>query len=177
MSSQPRSSGSCASSAARPDPATGVSRVREQIDIDAPLEDVFAFFDDVANAEVLVSSFVALTSVDALPNGGRRVEYTTRNKRGEIVAATSEHLEYDAPHRTVTRGQQSGIGTVSTRHFVPNTGRGTRVVATIEWSVPVKYVAALITSPLRRPLRRSLRHSLHAAKRAIESGPTSPALE
>ncbi|MCJ7436911.1 MAG: SRPBCC family protein [Acidimicrobiia bacterium] len=150
-----------------------MSRIREQIDIEAAPEDVFAFFDDVANAGVLVPSLVALTSVEALPNGGRRVEYTTRNKHGEIVAASSEHLEYDAPHRTVTRGQQSGIGTVSTRHFVRTTGRGTRVVATIEWSVPVKYVAALITSPLRRPLRRSLRHSLGAAKAALESGPAS----
>lgn len=157
--------------------APGVSRVREQIDIDAPPEDAFAFFDDVANAEVLVPSFVALMSVEALPNGGRRVEYTTRNKHGEIVAASSEHLEYDAPHRTVTRGQQSGIGTVSTRQFVPTTGGGTRVVATIEWSVPVKYVAALITSPLRRPLRHSLRQSLRAAKDALESGPASLSAE
>gem|GEM_PF-1929937 len=147
-----------------------MSRVREQIDIDAPPEDVFAFFDDVANATVLVPNFIAITAVEALPNGGRRVEYTTRNKRGDVVAASSEHLEYDAPRRTVTRGHQSGIGTVSTRHFVPTTGGGVRVVATIEWSVPVKYVAALITSPLRRPLRRSLRQGLRAAKRALESG-------
>ena len=154
-----------------------MSRIREQVDIDATLEDVFEFFDDVANAKVLVPSFVALTSVEVLPNGGRRVAYTTRNKRGEIVEASSEHLEYDAPHRTVTRGLQSGIGTVATRHFVPTTGGGTRVVATIEWSVPVKYVAALSTSPLRRPLRRSLRHSLRAAQASLESGPASLALE
>ena len=150
-----------------------MSRIREQVDIDAALEDVFSFFDDVANAKLLVPGFVALTSVEMLPNGGRRVMYTTRNKRGEIVEASSEHLEYDAPHRTVTRGEQSGISTVSTRHFVPTTSSGTRVVATIEWSVPVKYVAALITSPLRRPLRRSLRHGLRAAKAALESGPAS----
>ena len=154
-----------------------MSRIREQVDIDATLEDVFAFFDDVANAKLLVPGFVALTSVEVLPNGGRRVMYTTLNKRGEIVEASSEHLEYDAPHRTVTRGLQSGIGTVATRHFVPTTGGGTRVVATIEWSVPVKYVAALITSPLRRPLRRSLRHALRAARAALESGPASLALE
>ena len=172
-----KSSGSCASSVVRHEPGPSVSRVREQIDIDASPEDVFAFFDDVANAEVLVPGFVALTSVEGLPNGGRRVEYTTRNKHGEIVAATSEHLEYDPPRRTVTRGQQSGIGTISTRHFVLNTDRGTRVVATIEWSVPVKYVAALITSPLRRPLRRSLHHTLRAAKGELESGPPARALE
>ena len=62
-----------------------MSRIREQVDIDATLEDVFAFFDDVANAKLLVPGFVALTSVEVLPNGGRRVMYTTRNKRGEIV--------------------------------------------------------------------------------------------
>jgi uncharacterized membrane protein len=154
-----------------------MSKVREHIDVDAPLEEVFSFFDDVANAEVLVPGFVELTSVETLANGGRRVEYTTRNKSGEIVTASSEHLAYEPPHRTVTRGLQSGIATVSTRHFVPNTNRGTRVVVTVEWSVPVKYIAALITSPLRRPLRRSVRDGLGAAKRALESGPTPLAVE
>ena len=154
-----------------------MSRIREQIDIDASLEEVFAFFDDVTNAHLLVPGFIELTSVEAVANGGRRVEYTTRNKSGEILTESSEHLAYEPPHRTVTRGLQSGIATVSTRHFVPNTSRGTRVVATIEWSVPVKYVAALITSPLRRPLRRSVRHGLGAAKAAIESGSTPRAVE
>jgi uncharacterized protein YndB with AHSA1/START domain len=149
-----------------------VSRVRAQIDIDAPVERVFAFFDDPANAELLVPSFWALLSVEELPNGGRRVEYTTRNKRGDLVDATSEHLEYDPPHSTVTRGEQSGIETTSTRRFVAH-GSAAHVDATIEWSAPVKYLAWLVGSPLRGPLKRSLRHSLRAAKEALESGPAS----
>ena len=149
-----------------------MSRVREDLEISAPLDAVFAFFDDVTNARLLVPNLIEVTSVDDLPTGGRRVEYTTRNKRGAVVEASSEHLEYDPPRRTVTRGQQSGIATRSTREFV-RVPSGTRIIATIEWSVPVKYVAALITSPLRRPLRRSLRHSLRTAKESLESGPAS----
>jgi hypothetical protein len=153
-----------------------VSQVREQLDIHAPLPQVFAFFDDVANAAVLVPRFVEVTSVEELPAGGRRVEYTTLNKNGGIVEASSEHLAYDPPHRTMSRGLQSGISTTSTREFLAITG-GTRVVATIEWSVPVKYVAAMITSPLRGPLRRSLRQGLRAAKEALETGPASLGVE
>ena len=38
----------------------------------------------------------------------------------------------------------------------------------MEWSVPVKFVASLVTAPLRGPVRRSLRQSLESAKAAIE---------
>jgi len=145
-----------------------VSRVRAQVDIDAPVEKVFAFFDDPANAELLVPSFWAVLSVEELPNGGRRTEYTTRNKRGDLVDATSEHLDYDPPHSTVTRGEQSGIATTSTRRFEAR-ATGTRIDATIEWSAPVKYLSSLVGSPLRGPLKRSLRYSLRAAKDALES--------
>lgn len=150
-----------------------MSRVREQIEIDAPPEDVFAFFDDVVNAGVLVPSLVALTKVEELPNGGRRVGYTTRNRRGKNLEATSEHLEYDPPRGTVSRGTQSGIETMSTRQFSPIPGGGTRVAAAIEWAAPVRYLGWLVGAPVRRPLRHSLRAGLRAAKIRLESGPAS----
>ena len=145
-----------------------MSKIREEIAIDAPVDEVFAFFDDVASAEVLVPGLVAVTKVEELQGGGRRVEYTTQNRRGEPVEATSEHLEHDPPRHTVTRGVQSGIETTSTREFVETTNGTTRVIATVEWAVPVKWVAGVVTAPLRGPLRRSLRTSLAAAKSAIE---------
>jgi polyketide cyclase/dehydrase/lipid transport protein len=128
---------------------------------------VFDFFDDLANAAVFVPRLDAITLVEPLANGGRRVEYTTRTESGEIAPASSEHLEYEPPRRTVTRGVQAGIATVATREFEA-AGSGTRVTATVEWTVPVRYVAALITAPLRGPLRRSLRASLAAAKHTVE---------
>jgi len=145
-----------------------MSRVREEIDIEAPVDEVFAFFDDVGNAAVLVPAIVEVTRVEELDGGGRRVEYTTRSRGGELVEASSEHLEHDPPRRTVTRGVQSGVTTTSTREFVESTSGATRVVATVEWSVPVKWVAGIVTAPLRGPLRRSLRSSLAAAKAEIE---------
>jgi uncharacterized membrane protein len=145
-----------------------VSKVREEIDIEAPVEEVFAFFDDVGNAAVLVPALVEVTRVEELDGGGRRVEYTTRSRGGELVEASSEHLVHDPPRRTVTRGVQSGVTTTSTREFVESTSGATRVVATVEWSVPVKWVAGIVTAPLRGPLRRSLRASLASAKAEIE---------
>ena len=154
-----------------------MSRVRARVDIDAPPERVFEFFDDIANAAVFVPRLHAITLVEAKPSGGRRVEYTTRTTSGSIEPTSSEHLEYVPPTRTVTRGVQAGIVTVSTREFEATT-RGTRVLATVEWNVPVRYVAALITAPLRGPLRRSLRGSLSAAKHALEAPEIeAPAIE
>jgi hypothetical protein len=146
-----------------------MSRVRESIDIDAPVARVFAFFDDVANARVLVPALVEVLRVEEpAEEGRRRIEYTIRNRSGDVVPASSVLLEHDPPRRTVSRGVQSGIETTSTREFVTNAQGGTRVVTTVEWSVPVKLVAGIVTLPLRGPLRRSLRQSLAAAKSAIE---------
>lgn len=143
-------------------------RVRARIDIAAPVDEVFAFFDDVGNARLLLPRLMKVTLVEPQPGGGRRVEYTVRNNSGDAVIASSEHIEYDPPHRTVARGVQSGVSTTATRDFDEIEG-GTRVTATVEWEVPVRYVARLITLPLRGPFRRSLRESLAAAKEALES--------
>jgi uncharacterized membrane protein len=145
-----------------------VSRVQERVDIDAPVETVFAFFDDLANAPVLLPTLIEITKVELVDSGGHRVEYTLRNEKGDTVDASSEHLEYDAPFRTVSRGVQSGITTMSTRDFAP-IATGTRVTATVEWDVPVRYVGRLVGAPLRGPLRRSLRETLQRAKTALES--------
>jgi carbon monoxide dehydrogenase subunit G len=145
-----------------------VSRVVESIEIAAPREQVFSFFADVDNAGILLPNLVAVAKVEPLDAGGQRVEYSVRNDRGEAVDASSEHLEFDPPRRTVSRGIQSGIATTATREF-DTTADGTRVTATLEWAVPIRYVSRLVTAPLRGPFRRSLRRSLTAAKDAIES--------
>ncbi len=151
----------------------GVSRVRGQVDIDADPSTVFAFFDDLDNAPLLVPGLVEILSVEPLHGGGRHVTYTTRARDGSIVDAGSEHLEHHVPERTVTRGVQSGIETRATREFAPRADGGTRVVTTVEWSVPIRYVGALVTAPLRGPLRRSIRAAHAAAKERLESGPAS----
>ena len=143
------------------------TRVHAYVDIDAPVEQVFAFFDDLDNAPLLNSQLLAISSTEALENGGRRVEYSTSARSGKPVTATSEHVEYDAPRRTVTRTEQSGVTTVSTREFEAIDG-GTRVVASIEWTAPVKHFARIVEFPLRRPLRDSLEVGLATAKREIE---------
>ena len=143
------------------------TRVHAYVDIDAPVEQVFAFFDDLDNAPLLNSQLLAISSTEPLENGGRRVEYSTSARSGKPVTATSEHVEYDAPHRTVTRTEQSGVTTVSTREFEAIDG-GTRVVASIEWTAPVKHFGRIVEFPLRRPLRDSLEVGLATAKREIE---------
>ena len=141
--------------------------VRARVRIDAPVEEVFAFFDDLDNAPLLNSQLLAISSTEPLENGGRRVEYSTAARSGKPVTATSEHVEYDAPRRTVTRTEQSGVTTVSTREFEA-IDDGTRVVASIEWTAPVKHFGRIVEFPLRRPLRDSLEVGLATAKREIE---------
>ncbi len=118
---------------------------------------------------MLNPQLVEITKVEPLANGGRRVEYRTAGRGGEEYDASSEHVEYEPPRRTVTRGLQSGVATTATRQFEPS-GSGTLVTATIEWAVPVRYVAKIVERPLRRPLQQGLRRSLAAAREHFESG-------
>jgi hypothetical protein len=69
----------------------------------------------------------------------------------------------------VTRNIQSGVVTTMTREFQP-VGDTTRVTAIVEWEIPVRSVARLISAPLRGPYRRGLRHSLRAADQALTTG-------
>jgi hypothetical protein len=142
------------------------SRVHARVDIAAPPAAVFAFFDDLANASVLVPNLVEVTMVESLSNGGRRVEYATKGRDGTRHLASSEHIVYEAPHRTVTRSVSSGVATIAIRAFVTVPG-GTRVVATIEWDVAIRYVSRLVSAPLRGPYRRALRDTLAGAAAAF----------
>jgi uncharacterized protein YndB with AHSA1/START domain len=142
-------------------------KIRKRVEINAAPDRVFAFFDDPNNAPLLLPRLVEITSVEPLANGGRRLEYMVRTESGEAAPASSEHVEYEPPHRTVSRGVQAGVEMTATRDFLA-TPRGTRVVATVEWDVPVRYVGVLVTLPLRGPLRRSMRHTLRVAKSALE---------
>jgi hypothetical protein len=142
------------------------SRVQARLDIAAPVNVVFSFFDDLANATVLVPNLAEITAVEELPSGGRHVEYTIRDRGGTEHEASSEHLVYDPPHRTVTRNVQSGVVTTMVREFRP-VGDTTRVTATVEWEIPVRSVARIISAPLRGPYRRGLRTTLHAAREAL----------
>jgi len=144
------------------------TRVQAYVDIEAPADAVFAFFDDLDNAPLLNPQIVEITHVELLDNGGRRVEYTTRGKSDRSFSATSEHVEHVVPVRTVTRTEQSGVTTVSTREFEVVDG-GTRVIASIEWSAPVRHFAKIVEFPLRRPLRDSLEVGLAIAKRQLEA--------
>jgi hypothetical protein len=150
------------------------SRVRETIEIAAPVDEVFGFFDDVDNAAVLVANLVEVTRVEPCGGGGRRVEYTTRGANGQLIEASSEHVEHDPPRRTVTEGVQSGVSVIASRAFEATEHGTTIVTATLEWSAPVRYVAKLVELPLRTPYRRSLHDMLTAAKAAIEEGRRAP---
>jgi uncharacterized protein YndB with AHSA1/START domain len=144
-----------------------VTGVRARVQIAAPVDDVFAFFDDLAHAAVLVPQLAEIGHVEPRPGGGRAVEYTTRGRGGSLHHARSEHVAYEPPHRTVTRNVQSGVTTTVTREFVPVDG-GTRVEARLEWQVPTRFVGGLVSWPLRGPYRRALRRALLGARDALE---------
>jgi len=142
-------------------------RVRARVEIAATPEVVFDFFDDLEHASILVPSLAEITAVESLPGGGRRVEYSTWGRGDEPSPASTEHLVFERPTRTVSRSVQAGIESTATREFVA-VPAGTRVVATVEWTVPVRYVGRLVSAPLRGPYRRGLATSLRAARDAIE---------
>ncbi len=144
-------------------------RVRRRVEIAAGVHEVFAYFDDLANAAAIVAAPVEITGVDELPGGGRRVTYTMLGRDGTRHSASSEHEEYDPPRRTVARSVQAGVTTTVTREFTPTAG-GTRVRVTVRCPPPVRYLGGVIALPLRKPLREGLQSSLAAAKAALEAG-------
>lgn len=145
-------------------------RVRAARTFSAPPEQVFAFFDDLANAAELQPRLVEITDVETLANGGKRIAYVTRGRDDARHEGKSEHLEYDPPHLVVIASDADGVTTTATRRFEPVRG-GTRVVAELEYAVHAPVLSRLIELQWRRRARGELRRMLAAAERRLDAEP------
>lgn len=134
--------------------------------IRAPIEEVFAYFDEPSSALEFSSHAERVETVDRRPDGRRTYDVRMRADAKEW-RQTVEQVLREPPTRLVTRGgswttdRTEWLLTVTTDRRFEVEGDGTSVAATIETQ---------LAQPLRRPLQ-AVRNWLYrgAAQREFET--------
>ncbi len=144
--------------------------------IRAPVEDVFAFFDDQANTMEFNAHAVSLEVVDVQPDGRRTVDIVMKSDALEWMQ-TVEQVIRERPTRLVTRGgswtdeRGNWLLTVTTDRRFTSEGDGTRVEITIDSRLdhPFLRPAQAIRNRLRQGATRTeFEHQLEFMARRIE---------
>lgn len=141
--------------------------VSRSIHIDAPVEDVFAYLDDPRNHAEVTPSLAEVRNVEALDNGGKRVEHTYKmagvGLDGELVERT--HVENERMIFEM-RGNLNGEIEIET---VEDDG-GTELRYGAEYELPGKVLSAVAKPLVRRYNERELRTTLENTKTRLEAG-------
>ena len=117
--------------------------------IHAPIDEVFAFFDDPAMTLRVTDHAIGYEVVDVQPDGRRTFDVTMRAGANEWMQ-TIEQVLRERPTRLVTRGgswttdRNALVGTVATDRLLSTERDGTRVDVTIEFH---------LVRPFRRPVQ------------------------
>jgi len=150
--------------------------------IRAPVEDVFAFFDDQVNTMEFNAHAVSLEVVDVQPDGRRTFDIVMRSDALEWMQTVEQTIR-ERPSRLVTRGgswtteRGDWLLTVTTDRRFTAEGGGTRIEITIESRLdhPFLRPAQAIRNRLREGATRTeFEHQLEFMARRIEgrTGPT-----
>lgn len=103
-----------------------------------PLDDVFAFFADAANLEILTPPWVGFQIVTPQPialRPGCLIDYRLR-VRGAPIRWQSEITEWEAPHRFVDEARRGPYKFWRHEHRFEPCDEGTRVFDTVHYGVP-----------------------------------------
>jgi ligand-binding SRPBCC domain-containing protein len=147
-------------------------RVRQAVEIKAPVERVFGFLDDPENSLALVPQLVEVREVAPLPNGGHRMRFVTLGRRGKLCEWVSEQLERVPNELVVVRAQTEGVTTTATRRF-EEAGQGTRLQGDVEYRFDVPWPQRILLPVMefqaRRAMRKQLRSLLGLVKVRMEA--------
>jgi len=94
--------------------------------IPAPVDDVFAFFDDLDNVLEFNPLAERITSIERLPDGRLRCDVQMRAGNGQEFTVRYEQTERQPPIRIVTKAHGPSWTAVNERRFVQE-GSGTRL--------------------------------------------------
>lgn len=149
--------------------------VREHVDIDAAIEDVFDYMDEPAHQADITPSLTRSEFVERLPNGGSRATYTYRilgvSFTGEVRAT-----DYVPPKRIVWTMDGDLRGTIRW-YFATDSSHQTTVTYSATYALPGPSVVRPLLAPLVRrynerevrALLRQLREQMEGQKHAAES--------
>ena len=139
---------------------------RDSAEIEAPVEQVFAFLDDPHNHAAVTPRLETVRDVRRLPNGGKRLAYTYRMAGvgidGEIVQTVHE------PNERMTfdlRGRLTGTIDLT---FEP-AADGTELTYAAEYDIPDNALTALGAPLVRRFNERQVRATLAAVTDRVGS--------
>ncbi|MES3631225.1 MAG: SRPBCC family protein [Longimonas sp.] len=140
--------------------------VRDQIDIAAPLEDVFAYMDEPAHQADITPSLVESTLIKRLPNGGSHASYVYSflgvRFKGEVRATTYDppsHIEFE-----MEGGLEGQIAWSFKEH-----NDGTRVVYEAKYDIPVPVLKKAAEAVAKRYNEREVKTLLANLKDHMEA--------
>jgi carbon monoxide dehydrogenase subunit G len=141
--------------------------VSRSVEIDAPVERVFAFMDDPHNHVTVTPSLAEVRNVEPLEDEGKRLDYTFRmagvGLDGELVETVhepDERMVFDM------RGQLEGEIDLA---FAP-VEDGTELTYTGRYELPGRVLSAVAEPFVRRYNERELETTLANVKSHVETG-------
>ncbi|UIO99966.1 SRPBCC family protein [Halobaculum sp. CBA1158] len=133
--------------------------------VDAPVGEVFACVDEPENHVELTPSITAVSNVEPLDNGGKRLEYTYE-MIGVELTGTLTTPEYVENERIVFEMDGDLTGTL-TWTFEEDDG-GTHVTYAAEYDLPGGVLGAVADPLAVRYNERQLRRTLENLKARVE---------
>ncbi len=109
--------------------------IEGSIVIDAPVEEVFAYFNDPKNLPEYHVGVTEVKDIKRLPNGGSSYRYV-QNFAGMRDEGTNETVEYIPNERVVYKTRTSSEELTMPVKFERMEGSKTRVIWTQEYSIP-----------------------------------------
>jgi uncharacterized membrane protein len=150
-----------------------VPRVRKSIEINAPLEDVFAYVADYRNAKDFLEGFTEFQAVTGQFSGLGARARASGKFWGVPVSTVLEISEFEENQCLVSRSV-AGIRSSSAWGF-QTTKKGVKVTFTAEYSVPGLMIGHLMERLIEKDVEANTRQSLINLKRIMERDSKPPA--
>lgn len=132
--------------------------VRDTVDVDAPIEEVFAFLDDPHNHAAVTPRLTDVRDVERLDNGGKRLSHTYRmvgiGVDGELVQTVHE------PNERMRFEMRGGLEGVIDLRFEPTDDGRTRLTYAAEYDLPSSVLVEASKPVVRAFNERQLKATL-----------------
>jgi uncharacterized membrane protein len=149
-----------------------MAKVKRTVHIDAPVEKVFSYWEDVRNHVAIWPSLVEVKDVQPLPNGGTSFRWVYK-MAGMLMEGSGEITEYVANERLVEKSSGrgfpgSGFSCTMDFTFQPEDG-GTKMIINIEYAVPIPVLGKMAEPLLLKLNEREADLILANLKNVLES--------
>ena len=141
-------------------------KIERSILINAPVEKVFAYHSDPRNSPEYWPSFIDVSDVETLPNGGHKYSWAYK-MAGIRLNGSSTTIEYEE-NRQLTTKSEGGIDSKISYSYQPE-GDATRFTLVVEYSVPVPVLGKLAESFILKMNEREADTVMHNLKDLLEA--------